>query len=174
MRQEGSSGRSEPRASGGHPVDALGGLGDTERVDRPLSRLVRSTARSDQANFLGVIVLYYEGEHFIGPCLRSIASQTLQADTIVIVDNGSEQELPAVTGSHVVRSPKNLGVAGGWNLGLSQLVAKYVVLVTQDVVLDRDCFAQLVQAKSGTGDGFGVRAQSERRYYVFNSCSRTC
>ncbi len=146
MRQEGPSGKSEPRASGGHPVDAPGGLGDTERVDRPLSRLAWSTARPDQANFLGVIVLYYEGEHFIGPCLRSIASQTLQADTIVIVDNGSEQELPAVTGSHVVRSPKNLGVAGGWNLGLSQLVAKYVVLVTQDVVLDRDCFAQLVQA----------------------------
>lgn len=147
MRQERSSGRSEPRVSGGHPVDTLGGLGNIERVDRPRSRLAQATtARPDQANFLGVIVLYYEGEHFIGPCLRSIATQTLQADTIVIVDNGSEQELPAVTGSHVVRSPKNLGVAGGWNLGLSQLVAKYVVLVTQDVVLDRDCFAQLVQA----------------------------
>ena len=100
----------------------------------------------ENGSFLAVIVLYYKGEQFIGPCLDSIASQTRPPDKIIIVDNGSEPPLVDASVGTIVRSPRNLGVAGGFNFGLRQIHAKLVVLVTQDVVLEDDCIAELARA----------------------------
>ena len=53
----------------------------------------------------------------------------------VVVDNGSEPPLRLPAGVEAVRAPRNLGFAGGNNLGLARCTGDYVLLLNTDAVL---------------------------------------
>lgn len=106
---------------------------------------------------VGVVVLDYDGGEITLECLRSITATEWPSDRlhVVLVDNASKQptvarvrvELPDV---HVVQSSRNLGFAGGVNLGVAALPdVDYVALVNNDVTVSPDWLAPLVDAFSG-------------------------
>lgn len=70
-------------------------------------------------------------------CLESIARHTPEPHEVVIVDNGGGDgtaEWCAERGARVVRSPVNLGFAGGVNLGLAAARGDVAVVLNNDAL----------------------------------------
>ncbi len=82
-----------------------------------------------------VVVVSYRPGPWLEPCLASVLDQ---ADEVVLVDNGSpEGDASAVArrlGALVVSSPRNVGFAGGANLGLAVASGDVVGLLNDDAV----------------------------------------
>ncbi len=82
-----------------------------------------------------VIVVSHRPGSWLAECLASVVAQ---ASEVIVVDNGSPgEEASAVArraGAVVVRSPRNLGFAGGVNLGISRAGGEYVALLNDDAV----------------------------------------
>lgn len=97
-----------------------------------------------------VIIPNWNGGKLLPDCLKSLAKQT-EEHTVVLVDNASgdnsvelvEKSFPYVD---VIRNEKNLGFAGGVNAGIKHALdndAKYVVLLNNDVKLEKDWLSEL-------------------------------
>jgi N-acetylglucosaminyl-diphospho-decaprenol L-rhamnosyltransferase len=99
---------------------------------------------SDAGIVVDVIVLDVDGGPMLRDCLASIAAQTLPPRRVIVFDNGSRT--PTVG---AIRSEVNLGFAGGMNAALQHSDAPFVALVNNDVVLDADWLATVVEAMRG-------------------------
>jgi GT2 family glycosyltransferase len=82
-----------------------------------------------------VIVVSYRPGSWLVQCLASVMSE---ASEVIVVDNGSDgAEASAVArrmGAVVERSTRNLGFAGGVNLGLRRATGDYIALLNDDAV----------------------------------------
>lgn len=98
-----------------------------------------------------VVVPNWNGKDSLGACLASLKAQSLQAQ-IIVVDNGSDdgsaefvsQNFPGIA---LVQNSKNLGFAGGVNVGIKQAMSAgddYVALLNNDAVADKDWLKNLV------------------------------
>jgi len=107
---------------------------------------------SRSSPLVGVVVVNYDGGELTIACLASLAASDWPADRLrlVLVDNASrdgvtdrvERETPDV---NVIRSSKNLGFAGGCNVGIRTLGdADYVALVNNDATVDPGWLRPLV------------------------------
>src|SRR6266700_1955974 len=74
---------------------------------------------------VSVIVLNHNGEKIIGKCLDHLLAQSFDDFEIVVVDNDSKDGSRAILEQYlgcgrlsIVHSRRNLGVAGGRNLGV--------------------------------------------------------
>ncbi len=103
---------------------------------------------------VGVVVVNYNGGDLTLRCLRSVLRSHWPADAlrVVLVDNGSHdgmaarvrRELPTV---EVIDPGRNLGFAGGCNVGLQRLAAaEYVALLNNDAHVDPAWLRPLVEA----------------------------
>lgn len=98
-----------------------------------------------------VLVVTYQGRLLVSACLDSLATQALDglAMEVIVVDNAStdgtaemiEELCPDVV---LVRSHRNLGFAGGNNLGLRHANGRIVILLNNDAVADPGFVAALV------------------------------
>ncbi|MEM9775015.1 MAG: glycosyltransferase family 2 protein [Chloroflexota bacterium] len=88
-------------------------------------------------------------------CLKTVYSQSFEDYEVVLVDNGSDEGFqeeikkgfPQIT---CLSSEKNLGFAGGNNIGLKYAIAQgfeYILLLNNDTLLDVNCLKNLVAAK---------------------------
>jgi GT2 family glycosyltransferase len=102
---------------------------------------------------LGVVVLSWNGREDTLACLRSLAEVCYEPLDVVVVDNGSSDgsadavaaEFAAV---ELVRSERNLGYAGGMNLGAERALARgadLVLLLNNDTVVAPDALGALVE-----------------------------
>ena len=97
-----------------------------------------------------VIILGWGGEPYIKTCLQALQGQTYPALETIIVDNHSpdrtaeivEQGFPDV---QLIRTDRNLGVAGGNNLGLQAAQGDICVLINADVEPHPDWMENLVR-----------------------------
>lgn len=104
------------------------------------------------------VVVTYRGRDLLPGCLDSLASQRVQPGLleVVVVDNAShdgsvelvEREHPGVT---VIRSPVNLGFAGGNDLALDRLTTPYALLLNNDARARPDLLARLLAAAEEPG-----------------------
>ncbi len=82
-----------------------------------------------------VVIVSYRPGDWLAPCITSALPQ---ADQVVVVDNGSSEseasEVAAALGAEVVRSPANVGFAGGVNLGLRRARGAVIGLLNDDAV----------------------------------------
>ena len=100
---------------------------------------------------VSAIVLAYNGRPFLADCLRSVLAQDYPNLEVIVVDNASADgsaELVAAQFPQVklIRNRRNLGYAGGNNVGIRHSTGEILCLVNQDVVLDPGCIAALVRA----------------------------
>jgi GT2 family glycosyltransferase len=92
---------------------------------------------------------------WIDKCLNSVTTSSYRP-LVIVVDNGSKDltvsfirdYYPMV---HVIETGKNLGFGKGNNIGLQVALedkADHILLLNQDVVVEKDTIAQLVEAQS--------------------------
>ena len=91
------------------------------------------------------IVLDVDGGPMLEACIASLPAQTLPPQRIIVFDNGSRTPVRA-DGVTVLRSETNLGFTGGVNAAFAHVDAELVALINNDVVLDPDWLATLVDA----------------------------
>ena len=84
-----------------------------------------------------IVVPCHDNLLYTALCLQSIARHTPGAHEVVVVDNGctdGTSEWCASQGVRVVRSPVNLGFAGGCNLGLAAAGGDVAVVLNNDAL----------------------------------------
>ncbi|MER6003044.1 glycosyltransferase family 2 protein [Nonomuraea angiospora] len=107
---------------------------------------------------LSVIVPFYNVEKYIGPCLDSIAAQTLGDLEVICVDDGSVDGGPAVVESRQAADRRislirqdNMGVGRARNVGVRRATGRYLAFVDGDDTVPRDAFKRLVTSLESTG-----------------------
>jgi GT2 family glycosyltransferase len=100
-----------------------------------------------------VIVLAYGGEPYLGDCIRALLAE-IEAVEIILVDNGAAQSvgrLPATNRLRIERPTKNLGFAGGCNLGASRATGEVLVFVNSDAIVRPGAVGRLAAALRDPG-----------------------
>lgn len=88
------------------------------------------------------MIVNYNGADYLGPCIEALERATLPPAEIVVVDNASTDdslaELVAYPRVDVRPQPRNLGFAGGANVGLSAVETEFALLMNPDVEIEPD------------------------------------
>lgn len=98
---------------------------------------------------VSIISINYKQAHVTCEMLASLQHVTYPNFEVIIVDNASpdeeiipiEEQFPTV---HLIRSPENLGFAGGNNLGIAVANGKYLLLLNNDTEVAPDFLEPLV------------------------------
>ena len=99
------------------------------------------------------IVLAWNHSDDTREAITSLLASSYPNLHIAIVNNGStddtlqmlDQEFPQV---EVISSPTNLGVSGGYNLGIQHALVEepeYILIANNDIAVDRDMISKLVE-----------------------------
>ena len=119
---------------------------------------------------VSVIVLDYNGYADTVRCLNALRKQSFTDFEVILVDNGSaagegerlHREFPE---ARVILSQRNLGFAGGVNLGAARARGEYLVLLNNDAEPEPAFLDELVTALDGSmadaGCGVLVSADEE-------------
>jgi GT2 family glycosyltransferase len=95
---------------------------------------------------VSVVVVTWQGAHLLADCLDSLARQTFPHD-VIVVDNASTDATPEILGRYpdvrVVRTERNLGFAGGAELGLRAARSEFVAFLNNDATAEPDWLAAL-------------------------------
>lgn len=106
-------------------------------------------------NLVVIIILNWNKRDEALQCLKNVFQLDYHPYEVVLVDNGSTDDstefisktFPQV---HLVKSPHNLGVAGGRNLGLEyalkQFSSKALLFLDNDILMNKDCLSKLVKS----------------------------
>lgn len=105
------------------------------------------------------VILNFNGIADTLVCLDSLAAQTCQNFTVLVIDNGSRaDDLSPVLERHptveLLALPDNLGWAGGNNVGLRLAIARrydHVCLLNNDTVLDPAMLEEMLAAVERIG-----------------------
>ncbi|MFC1496861.1 glycosyltransferase family 2 protein [Verrucomicrobiota bacterium] len=108
------------------------------------------TKEPENGPLVSIIVLTVNATGYLEKCLHSLSEQTYSNIEIIVVDNGStediagflEKEFPAV---HCVRIEKNIGFAGGNNKGVKVAKGEYIALINNDAVADANWIMAMVK-----------------------------
>jgi GT2 family glycosyltransferase len=97
------------------------------------------------------IVPVWNGRDMLMNLLDTLEKQTLAADEVLIVDNGSDDGAPDAAeqrGARVIRLGRNMGFAHAVNRGVSECRSEYLAILNSDVELDPNWLSRLVAAKA--------------------------
>jgi GT2 family glycosyltransferase len=100
---------------------------------------------------VSVIVVNWNGERLLQPCLAALQRQTYADREIILVDNGStdssvslvRRKFPEVK---IVELPENRGFAGGNNAGLAASRGRVIALMNNDAQADEKWLDHMMQA----------------------------
>lgn len=96
---------------------------------------------------VSILILHYQGTAMLRDCIASLQPVAAPGVEIVVVDNGSpenvRENLADFPFAKVVRTDPNLGFAGGNNFGLKHCTGDYVLLLNNDMILNKDFLAPL-------------------------------
>ncbi|HAC26196.1 MAG TPA: dTDP-Rha--alpha-D-GlcNAc-pyrophosphate polyprenol alpha-3-L-rhamnosyltransferase [Cytophagales bacterium] len=108
-----------------------------------------------------VVILNYNGRHYLEQFLPSVIRYSSPAQ-VVVIDNGSTADSVAWLSAHAasvscIRLNQNLGFSGGYNAGLHQVKADYVVLLNSDVEVTENWLQPLVAHLNNNPDMAAVQ-----------------
>jgi GT2 family glycosyltransferase len=109
------------------------------------------TSAPGHSGLVSIVIVHLKGVEMLRGCLTSVLLQTHRPLEVIVVDNGStdgsiemmRSDFPAV---RIVRSERNLGYAGGNNLGVTVAKGEYVVLLNDDTVVAAQWLEELLRA----------------------------
>jgi GT2 family glycosyltransferase len=104
------------------------------------------------------IVVNWNGEAVLEPCLRTLTASNYPNLRVLVVDNASTDDSVALVRKSfpnvdVLEMPDNEGYAGGVNAGLERARgegAEYALLLNNDIELDEEAVRELVRAALGS------------------------
>lgn len=103
----------------------------------------------DRAPTIAIVVVCYNQARFLDDALRSALSQSLVADDVILVDDGSTDDTAAVAAGYPsVRYLRqaNAGLSAARNAGLASTSADFVLFLDSDDVLERGALASAAPA----------------------------
>lgn len=99
-----------------------------------------------------VVIVNYNGEHFIEDCLNSVLASSYPNFEVVVVDNNSAdrsvqilkkfKDNPKLT---VILLNSNLHFAGGNNVGINHSKGEYIVFLNFDTIVNRNWLNELTK-----------------------------
>lgn len=101
---------------------------------------------------VSVVILNYNGIKFIKNCIESLKKQSYKNIEIIFVDNDSKDGSVEFTRKAFKKYNKikyiinedNLGFSEGNNIGIRDSKGKYLFILNNDTILDKDCINNLV------------------------------
>lgn len=98
---------------------------------------------------VSILVLNYNGREFLKNCFDSIKKTDYDNYEVLIVDNNSTDDSISFMKKNypwvkIIRSKKNIGFAGGNNIGIKKSSGKYVVLLGSDTICNPDWLKKIV------------------------------
>lgn len=111
-----------------------------------------------------IVIPNYNGKRFLKKCLESIEAQTCNCFETLVIDNASSDgsveyirsEFPWVK-VHVNR--RNLGFAGGVNIGIRLCTTPYVLLLNNDTESSPEFVEEMIKAIEASDDIFSVSSR---------------
>jgi GT2 family glycosyltransferase len=104
---------------------------------------------------VSAVITYHESPDTLARVLDALMQQTEPLSQIVVVDNGSRQEMPALKIPHpqvsVIRLPENTGLTHARNVGLAAVSSELVLLLDDDIYLAPGCLDRMTAAMHETG-----------------------
>ena len=129
---------------------------------------------------ISVIVPVYKVEKYLDRCVESIVNQTYKNLEIILVDDGSPDDCPAMCDAWAKKDERiqvihkeNGGVSSARNRGIDAATGDYIGFVDSDDWIDHDMYEALIGALENTGSdvamcGFYFEAFSQ------TLCSEGC
>ncbi|MDD5529606.1 MAG: glycosyltransferase family 2 protein [bacterium] len=99
---------------------------------------------------LSIIILNYNGKHWLKGCLQSIFKNTRKINfEVIVVDNAStdgsieyvKKEFPSVK---IISNETNVGFTRGNNIGLKEAGGEYICILNNDTIILPDAIANLL------------------------------
>ncbi len=98
---------------------------------------------------ISVISVVYNNPEVTLDLLKSLSEQEYRLLEIIIVDNGSTDDASFLKRRYpeirLIRSEKNLGFAGGNNLGIQAAKGKYLLFLNNDTIVPRGTISRLLE-----------------------------
>ncbi|MGA3207382.1 MAG: glycosyltransferase family 2 protein [Syntrophales bacterium] len=99
---------------------------------------------------VSVVVVCLNGLDITRRCLESLFSQDYQSKEIIVVDNGSQEDIRGMVAeafpqARFIRLKSNHGFAGGYNRGIEAAHGKYVAIINNDAVASPQWVGALVE-----------------------------
>jgi GT2 family glycosyltransferase len=137
----------------------------------------KTLSRAASSPLVSVIIVTFNARRHIACCLDALLAQTYPTLEIIVVDNGSSDgtaddvaaQFPDV---RLVRSPRNLGYAGGNNLGVVHAHGEFLAFLNPDTEAAPGWLAGLVRVL----DGDATRGLATSKILLFDRRDRinTC
>ncbi|MFG2496604.1 CDP-glycerol glycerophosphotransferase family protein [Streptomyces sp. NPDC048441] len=112
---------------------------------------------------LAVVVPVYNVEEFLGPCLRSLAEQTMPDLEVVMVNDGSTdgspriaREFAAQDGRFRLVEQENAGLGAARNAGVREARGTYLTFVDSDDIVPADAYERMLAALEESGSDFAT------------------
>ncbi|MCI9033205.1 MAG: glycosyltransferase [Lachnospiraceae bacterium] len=120
-----------------------------------------------------IVIVTYNREQLLHECIENVQKQTIQASSIIIVNNASTDTTSRYletlekenTIYDIVNLPENIGGAGGFTKGIERSLEKNVdcvLLIDDDAMIAEDYMEQILQAR-----------QSQPEYQAFAGTVKT-
>lgn len=120
-----------------------------------MSKMVKTDNKKHKT--VGVVLLNWNGADLTIACIESLLCGILIPDHIIVVDNASSDGSADMIETkyqqvQIIRNTKNLGFAGGNNIGIQQLIKQdvdYIWVLNNDTEIDENCLDELVKFMDG-------------------------
>ena len=107
-----------------------------------------------------ILILNWNGQHLLKPCLDSIRKIDYSNYSVVVIDNGSVDDSVKMVNENfpevdILKLKDNYGFAGGYNRCFTQLrdeFFEFVLLLNNDTEIDSNILSSFIQAKEKYGD----------------------
>lgn len=110
---------------------------------------------------LSIVIITFNSEKFIQPCLDSIFTKGYRDIEIVVIDNGSKdgtvsfikEDYPQVI---LIENKENFGACRARNQGIEASSGDWILTLDCDVILDKSFISEVVRAMEGLSLGVGM------------------
>ena len=93
----------------------------------------------EQEPLVSIIIPVYKVEKFLDECVKSVVAQTYRNLEILLVDDGSPDDCPAMCDAWATRDPRvrvihkpNGGLSDARNAGIAQATGSYIYFADSD------------------------------------------
>lgn len=123
--------------------------------------IYRKPEEGDYEYKLSSIVLVYNGEEYLRPCLDSLVNQTLEGLEIILINDKStdcsldicKEYASKHDNIRIIDKQDNHGLATSANMGIQIAKGEYVILVDNDDIIPKDAYEKLYRkAKENDAD----------------------
>lgn len=105
---------------------------------------------------VSAIVPVWNGRALLDRLLTTLEAQTVRADELLVVDNGSDDGAPEMArerGARVIAMGRNAGFAPAVNRGIRESRGEWVAVLNSDVELAEDYLERLLEANAWLATG---------------------